>query len=133
MMKEPDTQVPATILMIEDDPKFVRLVEKILDAEKYRLIHAPTALTGLHLAETNDIDLVLLDLDLPDLDGKVVATTLRARSGMRDVPVVAVTAQNDASTRRLVMAFGCNGFIPKPIDTRMFSEQVQSFLSSSES
>jgi len=118
----------ATVLMIEDDAKFVRLVEKVLGAQGHRVIHSGTALDGLRMAKDEEFQLVLLDIDLPDLDGKVVANTLRGRPAMREIPIIAVTAQNDAVTRRLVMAFGCNGFIPKPIDTRAFCTQVLSFL-----
>ncbi len=73
-------------------------------------------------------DLVLLDLDLPDLDGKVVATTLRARPALQKVPIIAVSAQDQPTTQRLVQAYGCNGFIPKPIDTRTFPDQITAFL-----
>jgi CheY-like chemotaxis protein len=123
----------ATILMIEDDLNFVRLLEKVLGAHGHTIIHADTALGGLHMTEGDTaFDLVLLDMDLPDLDGKVVATTLRTRPGMRKVPIIAVTAQNDAITRRLVLAFGCNAFIPKPIDTRAFPNQIAAFLPADE-
>lgn len=118
----------ANILMIEDDLNFIRLLEKVLGARGHTVLHAETALTGLQMAENKEIDLVLLDMDLPDLDGKVVATTLRARTGLEKVPIIAVTAQTDAITRRLVLAFGCNGYIPKPIDTRTFPNQIEAFL-----
>jgi DNA-binding response OmpR family regulator len=123
----------AVVLIIEDDGKFARLVEKILGAQGHQVIHAGTALDGLRLADLEKVNLILLDMDLPDLDGKVVANALRSRPGLQRVPIIAVTAQNDAITRRLVMAFGCNGFIPKPIDTRQFVIQVAEFLTKSES
>ncbi|MBI5960034.1 MAG: response regulator [Chloroflexi bacterium] len=119
----------AVILIIEDDAKFVRLVEKILGVQGHHVIHAGTALDGLRLADLERVNLVLLDMDLPDLDGKVVANALRSRPAMQQIPIIAVTAQDDAITRRLVVAFGCNGFIPKPIDTRQFCTQVAEFLS----
>ena len=118
----------ATILMIEDDHKFYRMMDKVLGAKGHNIIHAGTALDGIQQAERGSIDLVLLDIDLPDLDGKVVATTLRVRPNMRGVPIIAVTAQDDSITRRLVMAFGCDGFIPKPVNTRTFPGQIQAFL-----
>jgi DNA-binding response OmpR family regulator len=121
----------AKILTIEDDSKFVRVLEKILGVRGHEVIHASTAMSGLRMAECEEVDLVLLDIDLPDLDGKVVATTLRSRPCMTDVPIIAVTAQDDATTRRLVKAYGCNGYIPKPIDTRAFPEQIETFLSGS--
>jgi DNA-binding response OmpR family regulator len=118
----------ATILVVEDDLRFARLLEKILRPCGHTVIHAATALDGLNLAERNRIEMVLLDLDLPDLDGKVVATALRARPGMREIPIIAVSAQDDALTRRLVKAFGCNAFIGKPIDTRAFVDRIAAFL-----
>lgn len=118
----------ATILVVEDDVRFARLLEKILGPCGHTLIHAATALDGLHLAERNRVEMVLLDLDLPDLDGKVVATALRARPGMQDIPIIAVSAQDDALTRRLVKAFGCSAFIGKPIDTRAFVDRIAAFL-----
>jgi DNA-binding response OmpR family regulator len=114
--------------MIEDDMSFVRLVEKITRADGHIIIHASSALRGLDVAEDQVIDLVLLDMDLPDLDGKVVATMLRARAALAKVPIIAVTAYTDTVARRLALAFGCNGFIPKPIDTRLFPAQIATYL-----
>jgi DNA-binding response OmpR family regulator len=121
----------STILLIEDDEKFARIVEKILQPHGHTVIHAAAALAGLDAFDHHDIDLVLLDLDLPDLDGKVVATSLRARPSMGNIPIVAVSAQDAPATQRLVRAYGCNGFIGKPIDTRTFPDQIASFLAQS--
>jgi two-component system, cell cycle response regulator DivK len=118
-----------TILMIEDDIAFVKLVEKILP--DHTIIHAGSALTGMQLAENSPINVILLDLDLPDLDGKVVATMLRARPQMQKIPIVAVSAQSDPSAQRMALAFGCTGFIAKPIDTRAFPAQVLAYCQSS--
>lgn len=123
-----EEQAAPVILLIEDDLKFARVVEKIFNARGYEVVHAPTALEGLQRAEDNRIKLVLLDIDLPDLDGKVVATRLRARECMRNVPIIAVTAQDSAAIRRLIKGFGCSGYIPKPIDTRQFPEQILAYL-----
>jgi two-component system cell cycle response regulator DivK len=124
-----DDDPPAmTILLIEDDEKFARVVQKVLGVRGYEVLHAPTALEGLQLAEDSRVNLVLLDIDLPDLDGKVVATMLRARPYMRDVPIIAVTAQDGSTARRLIRGFGCDGHIPKPVDTRQFPDQIASYL-----
>ncbi len=117
-----------TILLIEDDEQFARVVKKVLGVRGYEVLHAATALEGLQLAEDRRIKLVLLDIDLPDLDGKVVATMLRSRPFMRDVPIIAVTAQDTATARRLIRGFGCDGHIPKPVDTRQFPDQIASYL-----
>jgi two-component system cell cycle response regulator DivK len=118
----------ATILVIEDDPQFVRLLEKVLQPHGHEVAHASTAMAGLRLSDHCRCDLILLDLDLPDLDGKVVATTLRARPALQQVPIIAVSAHDQPTTQRLVLAYGCNGFIPKPIDTRTFPDQIAAFL-----
>lgn len=121
-------QVMATILIVEDDLNFARLVEKIMIPHGHRIMHADTALGGMNLAASEKIDLVLLDMDLPDLDGKVVATSLKARAASKGVPIIAVTARADGATERLARAFGCDGFIAKPIDTRAFPGQVAAYL-----
>jgi two-component system cell cycle response regulator DivK len=118
----------AHILMIDDDLNFARLLEKVLSARGHTMTHAADAMTGLQLVENAGVDLVVLDIDLPDLDGKVVAMTLRARPRVRSIPIVAVTAQSDATTRRLVLAFGCDDFVSKPIDTRTFVTQLERHL-----
>ena len=117
-----------TILLIEDDEKFARLVKKVLGVRGYEVLHAPTALQGLQLAEEDRIKLVLLDIDLPDLDGKVVAMMLRSRPNMRELPIIAVTAQDGSTARRLIRGFGCDGYIPKPVDTRKFPDQIAAYL-----
>lgn len=121
-------QQALTILLIEDDAKFARVVQKILGARGHTVIHAPTALDGLQRSEEGCINLVLLDIDLPDLDGKVVAVQLRSRPLMQNIPIIAVTAQDSATARRLIKGFGCDGHIPKPIDTRRFPEQILAYL-----
>jgi DNA-binding response OmpR family regulator len=117
-----------TILMIEDDENFARLVEKIMNTGDYTVLHASTAFAGLQMAANQHVDLVLLDMDLPDLDGKVVATTLRGRPETAKVPVIAVTAKAEGNAKRMALAFGCDGFIAKPVDTRSFPSQVAAFL-----
>ncbi|NLX10130.1 MAG: response regulator [Chloroflexi bacterium] len=118
----------AVILTIEDDPRFARLAAKVLRAAGHTVLHAGTALDGLRLAEQPEVEIVLLDMDLPDLDGKVAAASLRTRLTGRGVPIVAVTARDDGVARRLALGFGCDGFIAKPIDTRAFPHQVVSYL-----
>jgi two-component system, cell cycle response regulator DivK len=117
-----------TILMIEDDENFARLVQKIMNTDEYTVLHASTAFAGLQIATSQHIDLVLLDMDLPDLDGKVVANRLRGRPDTTKVPVIAVTAKAEGNAKRMALAFGCDGFIPKPVDTRLFPSQVAAFL-----
>jgi two-component system cell cycle response regulator DivK len=114
-----------TILLIEDNKECARMVHKIMEARGHILFHAPTGLVGLKMARAVTPDLILLDMDLPDLDGKVVVNQLRATAGFVTLPIIAFTADNSPRAKRMALAFGCNDFISKPIDTRTFPEQVE--------
>lgn len=122
----------ALIILIEDDARSAELVIKVLTPHEHQILHAADGVTGLRLIHENKPDLILLDLDLPDLDGKAVANRVRTSPITKHIPIVAVSANTTTKARQLAIAFGCNGFIEKPIDTREFPQQVASFLSSSE-
>ncbi len=121
----------ALILVIDDDSQFVRLLEKVLGPHGHQLLVATSALSGLRLARENDVQLVLLDINLPDLDGQLVAAILHPGMKKRNVPVVAISAQDDDAIRHSLMSLGCAGFISKPLDTRQFPAQIAAFLESS--
>jgi two-component system cell cycle response regulator DivK len=116
----------ARILIIEDDPQSARLATRVLEREGHTVVHTSEGLAGLKIASQGDVDLVLLDLGLPDISGHTVAALINRIPG--DIPVVAVTASADAATERRAMTYGCNGYITKPIDTRAFPEQISKFL-----
>lgn len=113
----------ATILHIEDDPQSRLLVRKLLCAAGHSVVETASGVEGARLADTARPDLVLLDINVPDLNGYEVALLLRGR--LPDVPLVAITAEGDRAT---ALAVGCNGFIEKPIDVRSFSRTVEGFL-----
>jgi len=113
-----------TILLIEDDIVAARLVQKVLMKSGYILHHASTGLEGLALAHELQPDLVLVDLGLPDLDGKVVALQMSHFLSARSSMIVAFTAETGAKAKRLALAYGCQDFISKPIDTRAFPELI---------
>ena len=115
-----------TILLIEDDPNSARLTTRVLQREGYEVIHASEGLTGLKIASQRNVDLILLDLGLPDIGGHTIAALINRIPG--DIPVVAVSASTDSLTQNRAMAYGCNGYITKPIDTRAFAEQIGPFL-----
>lgn len=115
-------------MLIEDNPKHARLTIKILSAYGHEITHADNAMNGLRMIQATPPELVLLDMNLPDLDGKTLANRLRRLACMRTVPVVALTADNSPQTQRLAIAFGCDGFISKPIDVRQFPQQIETYL-----
>lgn len=115
----------ARILHIEDDPKSRLLVRKILGAAKHEVIDAATGLEGIRLAGETAPDLVLVDINVPDLDGYEVTLRLRADPSLAGVPIVAITAEGDRATS---LAVGCDGFLEKPIDAKRFPKQIERFL-----
>ena len=115
----------ARILHIEDDPNNRRLVQKLLGAAGHEVIEAEGGVEGIQLARDTLPDLVLVDINIPDLDGYEVTLRLRGMPALQEVPIVAITAEGD---RDSTLAVGCDGFIAKPIDAAHFSETIAQFL-----
>lgn len=100
------------ILLVEDDIKSAQLFVRILQTEGYEPIHTASALEGLKLIRQHTFGLILLDINLPDLDGATLG--LAMRKVLPVTPIVALTAKADSITRSKTKAFGFNGFIAKP-------------------
>lgn len=115
----------ARVLHIEDDPNNRRLVQKLLGAAGHEVIEADGGVRGIQLAREIQPDLVLVDINIPDLDGYEVTLRLRGIPALREVPIVAITAEGD---RDSTLAVGCDGFIAKPIDASHFVETISEFL-----
>lgn len=116
------------ILYIEDNLGNRMLVRRILEAEGYSLTEAPDGPTGLDLAAQEPFDLILLDINLPEIDGYDLARRMRTMSNLDDVPILAVTANVMQGDKERTLEAGCDGFIPKPIDVDKLPEQVQTAL-----
>lgn len=117
-----------TILYIEDDPGSQVLVQRTLLHAGYRVVVASRGIEGLDLAAKELPDLILMDINLPDLSGREVTTRLRSDSRFRSVPVVALTAQAQAGEREKTLVAGLTGYLTKPIDVDRLPEQVATFL-----
>jgi signal transduction histidine kinase len=116
----------ARILHIEDDPANRLLVRKLLQKAGHDVIDAGDGLAGVRLACSLRPDLVLVDLNIPGLDGYEVTLRLRGEASLTGVPIVAITAEGDRDTS---LAVGCDGFLQKPIDARSFSTTIEDYLS----
>ena len=116
------------ILMIEDNPQNRYLEGFLLEASGWELDHAEDGPSGLELARTVDPVLILLDIQLPGMDGYAVAQALRAEPGSAGVPIVAVTSYAMAGDRERCLAAGCDGYIEKPIDPQTFVALVERFV-----
>ncbi len=120
------------VLYIEDNPDNMLLVKRALESRGYRLLQAMTGLDGVAVAEKEDVDLILLDINLPDIDGYEVATRLR-RSGKHSlayVPIIAITANALKGDAEKALAAGCDVYMSKPINIRELWARVEGFLPS---
>lgn len=120
------------VLYIEDNPDNMLLVKRALESRGYRLLQAMTGLDGVAVAEKEDVDLILLDINLPDIDGYEVATRLR-RSGkhaLAYVPIIAITANALKGDAEKALAAGCDVYMSKPINVRELWARVEGFLPS---
>ncbi len=116
------------ILLIEDYADNARLVMRTLKPYDYHVLHAADGESGLTLAIEEKPDLVLLDLGLPDVEGQTLVSLIRNVPGLAHVPIVAVTAWPPATARQMIEAYGCDGYISKPISPRTFPSQIAVYL-----
>jgi two-component system cell cycle response regulator DivK len=120
------------ILVVEDNERNLKLLRDVLEYAGYDVRAARTAEEGITLAVSEPPDLVLMDLQLPGIDGVEALRRLRESPRTAHVPVVAVTAQAMKQDRERALDAGFNGYIEKPISVRAFPDQVRGFLSGGE-
>lgn len=118
----------ARILYIEDNVGNRMLVRRILEAEDYSIIEATDGASGLEMASQVNPDLILLDINLPEIDGYDLAKRFRELSCLDGVPILAVTANVMKGDKERTLAAGCDGYIQKPIDVDRLPEQVREAL-----
>ena len=117
------------ILVVEDNERNLKLLRDVLEYAGYDVRVARTGEDGVTLAVKEPPDLVLMDLQLPGIDGTEALRRLRESPPTADIPVVAVTAQAMKHDRERALEAGFNGYIEKPISVRAFPDQVRGFLS----
>jgi CheY-like chemotaxis protein len=120
------------ILIIEDNERNLKLVRDVLQFNGFQTAEARTAEDGLALASASPPDLVLLDLQLPGIDGMEAFRQLRGSPPTAGVPVVAVTALAMKDDRERVLRAGFDGYLEKPISVRELASQVRAFLTAAE-
>lgn len=117
-----------TVLYVEDTIDNRILVRRVLQAEGYKVLEAGTAQEGLELAITQRPDLILVDINLPEVDGLTLTTHLKSDPDFLKIPIVAMTANVMRGDRERSLAAGCDGYIQKPIDVDMLPLQIARFL-----
>ena len=118
------------ILYIEDNPDNMTLVQRALEARGYRLLKAMRGLDGVAIAESEQVDLILLDINLPDIDGYEVARRLRSsnKRELSSVPIIAVTANALKGDAQKALEAGCDVYMSKPINIRELWARVEAFV-----
>lgn len=116
------------VLVIEDNEQNLYLVTFLLERNGYRVSAARDGVIGIEQAAREIPDLILLDIQLPLLDGYAVAKQLKSRDELVDVPIVAVTSYAMPGDREKALESGCSGYIEKPINPDTFMTQIEHFL-----
>jgi two-component system, cell cycle response regulator DivK len=124
----------SNILYIEDNPDSMLLVKRVLEARGYYVLEAKNGIEGLSIAEQKPVDLILLDINLPDIDGYEVARKLRAspKQALTYVPIIAITANALKGDAEKALEAGCDVYMSKPINIRELSARVEAFVPSPE-
>ena len=117
-----------TVLLVEDNPRNLKLARDVLEHAGFSVVAVTTGEDALDAARQERPDVVLMDLQLPGIDGHAALARLRGDPRTTDVPVVAVSALAMASDKERAFAAGFDGYIEKPIDVRAFPGQVGSHL-----
>jgi two-component system, cell cycle response regulator DivK len=120
------------ILYIEDNPDNLLLVKRVLNSHGYHVFGAKNGLEGISLAQSEKVDLILLDINLPDIDGYEVALRLRStgNSGLAYVPIIAITANALKGDAEKALESGCDVYMSKPINIRELWARVEGFVES---
>ncbi len=116
------------ILYIEDNADNRTLVKRVLEAAGYRVSLAAEAQSGLAEAVRSRPQIILLDINLPEVDGYTLTTRLRATAGLENTCIIALTANVMKGDRERTLTAGCNGYIQKPIDVDALPDQVARYL-----
>ena len=120
------------ILCVEDNAVNMLLISRIIEAEGYELIKAEDGNVALSLLENLVPDLILLDINLPGINGLELARRFKADDKIAHVPLIATTAQVLSGDRERCLEAGCDDYIPKPLDIRKLRELMRSYIAKSE-
>lgn len=116
------------MLIVEDNPLNMKLFSAMLDAQGYAVLQALNGAIGLDMAQRAHPDLIIMDIQLPDMSGIEVTRNLKADKATHDIPVIATTAYALRGDEENIRASGCDGYMAKPIAISEFLELVDEFM-----
>jgi CheY-like chemotaxis protein len=119
------------VLYVEDNFQNKRLVRKILVAKGYEVVEAEDGLQAVEVAHRERPDLILMDINIPGIDGMEATARIKAISELSRIPVIALTANAMVGDREKFMAAGCDGYLPKPINNAILVETVKKYIGES--
>ncbi len=123
---------PARILVVEDNPMNMELAVDLLKLHGHEVLSAVTGQEALEISAREKLDLILMDVQLPGMDGLAVTRKLKENPATAHIPVVALTAHAMKGDEERMLSHGCIGYIAKPINTREFPDAVEKFIGSIE-
>jgi len=116
------------VLIVEDDPKNLKLIRDLLQIRGYTTLEATDGKQGVDMARAKMPDLILMDIQMPVMDGFEAISILKADPVTKSIPIIALTAFAMQGDREKCMEAGCNDYITKPLDTRAFVTKVKEYL-----
>ncbi len=119
---------PATILIVDDNPTNLKLAASVLECEGYSVLRATNAAEAQVILSRTTPELILMDIQMPGMDGLTLTRLLKADAAYREIPIVALTSFAMKGDEQKAREAGCDGYITKPIDTRKLPAQVVEFL-----
>jgi two-component system cell cycle response regulator DivK len=118
-----------TILYVEDNAENRTLIRRVLEADGYRVVEASNAEKALAQIEKEHPNLILMDINMPDMDGYTLTAKIKSIPAYKDIPIIAVTANVMRGDREKSLKAGCDGYIQKPIDIDILTRQLERYLS----
>jgi len=117
-----------TVLVVEDNELNMKLVRSLLQIRNYGVLEAVDAETGIQLTRKYQPDLVLMDVQLPGIDGLKATQIIKGDPALKDIPVVALTSYAMQGDEEKAVKAGCTGYITKPLDTKAFLETIDQYF-----
>jgi two-component system, cell cycle response regulator DivK len=116
------------ILHVEDNSENRMLVKRLLQSGGFEVLEASNAVQAMEIVKNHIPGLILMDINMPDVDGYTLTNKIKAMPGFSKVPIVAITANVMKGDREKTMRAGCDGYIEKPIDVDSFLDTIDRFL-----
>ncbi len=123
--------MPKRVLAIEDNVSNMILISRVVEAEGYELLQAEDGVSALDLLAKEKPDLILLDINIPGIHGLELAERLKANGRLKDVPLIATTANVLQGDRERCLEAGCDNYLPKPLDIRELRQMMDHYLKES--